>query len=63
MYILISFVNSLSALVWSLTIFVAAFSIFLFECYAVHTIAVAARDENKCIIKLAWSKFIEANDK
>ena len=63
MYTVISFVNSLSALAWSLTVLVASSVIFVAECYAVHTLVTVTRDENESIIKLPWRRFIETNDK
>jgi len=48
---LIEFVTSLSSLVWSLTVLVVAVTIFIAECYAVHTVVTVTREEYKDIFK------------
>lgn len=63
MYTVISFVNSLSALAWSLTVLVASSVIFVAECYAVHTLVTVTREENKNIFKPPLERLIEKIEK
>ena len=62
MYAAISFVNSLTGLIWSLTVLVIATVIFIAECYAVYTLFAVTREENKNIFKSPLKRWIEKNE-
>ena len=63
MYTVISFVNSITCLIWSLTVLVVAAVIFIAECYAVHTLFTVTREENTNIFKPPFKRWIEKIEK